>query len=66
LSGNGGVWASVSVLSIEVEYKGDNLESVEKIREFLQSIVTKIGAETAGLDLKGYPFGLLAKKGLLT
>lgn len=51
---------------LEVEYKGNGLDDVEQIREFLQSIVAQIGAETKGLDLKGYPFGLLAKKGLLT
>jgi len=51
---------------LEVEYKGDQLEDIGQIRDFLQSIVTQIGAETRGLDLKGYPFGLLKKKGLLT
>lgn len=50
---------------LEVEYKGNDLESIEQIREFLQSIVTEMGTETKGLDLKGYPFGLLEKKSLL-
>lgn len=32
---------------------------------YLQSIADELGAKTKGLDLKGYPFGLLEKKGLL-
>lgn len=50
---------------IEVEYKGNSLENVDKVRDYLHSIVTELGAKTDGLDLKGYPFGLLEKKGLL-
>lgn len=50
---------------LEVEYKGDALEDVAQVRAYLHEIVAELGAKTEGLDLKGYPFGLLEKKGLL-
>jgi len=50
---------------LEAEYKGDELQDVAEIRAHLQSIVDDIGAKTRGPDIKGYPFGLLKKKGLV-
>ena len=50
---------------LEIEYKGDTLNNVSEARQHLHKVADKLGAETKGLDLKGYPFGLLEKKGLL-
>lgn len=50
---------------LEVEYKGDALSDITAVRSHLHSIVRKLGAKTKGLDLKGYPFGLLEKKNLV-
>lgn len=49
---------------IELEYKGD-LDSVEAAREYLFAVLGELNAETGELDLKGYPYLLLGKKGLL-
>jgi predicted adenylyl cyclase CyaB len=49
---------------IEVEYKG-NLSDVEQARKYLFKILEEIGAETGELETRGYPYLLLAKKGLL-
>ncbi len=47
---------------LEVEYKGDKLANVQKVRDYLHEVVKKLGAKTKGLDLKGYPYGLLEKR----
>ncbi len=43
---------------IEVEYKGKR-EDIESVRSYLHEVISKIGAETSTLDVKGYPFLLL-------
>jgi adenylate cyclase class 2 len=50
---------------LEVEYKGTRLSDVDTVRNHLHEVVKLLGAQTKGLDLKGYPFGLLEKKKLL-
>lgn len=50
---------------LEVEYKGSKLNDIKSIRRHLHEVVKSIGAQTDELDLKGYPFGLLSKKGLI-
>ncbi|HSX30311.1 MAG TPA: class IV adenylate cyclase [Candidatus Saccharimonadales bacterium] len=50
---------------LEVEYKGSKLADVNEARDYLHQIVKKLGAKTKGLDLNGYPYGLLAKKKLI-
>jgi hypothetical protein len=52
-------------IEVELKFKLLNIEDVEQIRDYLQNLVSEIGAQTNGLDLEGYPFGLLKKKGLL-
>jgi adenylate cyclase class 2 len=50
---------------LEVEYKGDHIDNVEAVRDYLHTIVETIGAETGELEHRGYPYLLLAKKKLL-
>jgi predicted adenylyl cyclase CyaB len=49
---------------IEVEYKG-RLTEVKKAREHLFDVLKTIGAKTGKLDLRGYPYLVLEKQGLL-
>lgn len=49
---------------IEVEYKG-SLKDVGEAREHLFKVLKQIGAETGELEIRGYPYQLLAKKGLM-
>jgi adenylate cyclase class 2 len=49
---------------IEVEYKGD-LQDIELARKYLFDILIVIGAKTRELDVRGYPYLLLEKKGLM-
>jgi adenylate cyclase class 2 len=49
---------------LELEYKG-KLTNIEEARHYLHTVAEAIGAKTKGLDLKGYPFGLLKAKSLL-
>jgi adenylate cyclase class 2 len=50
---------------LEIEYKSDTLSDVDEVRQYLQKVANKLGVKTKGLDLKGYPFSMLEKKGLL-
>ncbi|HUB92922.1 MAG TPA: CYTH domain-containing protein, partial [Verrucomicrobiae bacterium] len=50
---------------LEVEYKGSALTEVSEVRAYLHEVTEKLGAETSGIDLKGYPFGILEKRKLL-
>jgi adenylate cyclase, class 2 len=50
---------------LEIEYKGDTLADIAEVRHYLHEVAHKLGVKTKELDLKGYPFGLLEKKGLL-
>lgn len=49
---------------IEIEYKG-NLSNINDARKYLFQILVEIGAKTAEIDLKGYPFLMLEKNKLI-
>jgi len=49
---------------LEIEYKGND-SNINSIREYLFSFISRIGAQTKEVDLKGYPFLLLEKKTVL-